>query len=175
MAICLPGLPMVVSPLNRDAWSFHLAEYPDCNFVDAVLNIINVGASIGHSGPQKPQSCNNLRVAVDHSPIISKEIYYLLSDGHIHGPLWSHCSQISTAHPWECLCASATLSVMFLTITPGTKASQSTLRPKGQSITIHLHPQKPLYMIQERDHCWPNWTLKMHTGTSQSTVQIGSC
>jgi len=41
---------MAISPLNRDAWNFHLADYLDRKFVDAILNIIDVGASIGHMG-----------------------------------------------------------------------------------------------------------------------------
>jgi len=72
---------MAISPLNRDAWNFHLADYPDREFVDAILNIIDVGASIGHVGLLKSQSCRNLRLALDHSPFISNEIQALLAEG----------------------------------------------------------------------------------------------
>jgi len=52
-ALCPPGLPHTYSPLNRDTWESHLSDYLDQEFVDAILNIIDVGASIGHSGRQK--------------------------------------------------------------------------------------------------------------------------
>src|SRR5882724_11785980 len=77
-----------------------LFDYPDHEFVNAILNIIYVGASIGHLGPQKSQLCKNLKSAMDHSAVISKEIYSLLSEGHIHGPFTQpplpnfHCSPL---------------------------------------------------------------------------------
>src|SRR5882724_8807696 len=49
------GLLPAISPLKRDVWAAHLTEYPDRKFVDALLNIIDVGASIGHVGTQKYQ------------------------------------------------------------------------------------------------------------------------
>ena len=58
----------------REAWDLFLADYPDHKFVSGLLNIIDVGASIGHSGPLISQSCKNLRSAIDHPNIISKEI-----------------------------------------------------------------------------------------------------
>jgi len=81
LALCPPGLPTAISPLNRDAWNFHLTDYPDREFVNAILNIIDVGASIGHVGLLKSQSCRNLRSALDHSPVISNEIHALLAEG----------------------------------------------------------------------------------------------
>src|SRR5882724_4824111 len=86
MALCPPDLPTAKSPLIRDAWRSYLADYPDSEFVSTILNIIDVKASIGHSGPQIFQSCNNLRSALDHRDIISKEIASLCSEGCIHGP-----------------------------------------------------------------------------------------
>ena len=66
------GLLPAIPPLKRDVWVAHLADYPDREFMDALLNIIDVGASIGHVGSQKSQSCKNLRSALDHLDIISK-------------------------------------------------------------------------------------------------------
>src|SRR5882672_3435032 len=86
VALCPSGLPAAISPLIKEAWSSHLADYPDHEFVNAVLNIIDVGASIGHSGPQISQSCSNLRSALDHLSVISKEIESLHAEGCIHGP-----------------------------------------------------------------------------------------
>jgi len=77
LAFCPPGLPKASSPLIRDAWDFLLADYPDHKFVSGLLNIIDVGASIGHSGPPSSQSCKNLRSVIDHKDIISKEIDFL--------------------------------------------------------------------------------------------------
>src|SRR5882672_10489147 len=85
-ALCPPGLPHTYSPLNRDAWESHLSDYLDREFVDAILNIIDVGESIGHSGPPKNQLCKNLRSALDHKEVISKEVNSLLAEGCIHGP-----------------------------------------------------------------------------------------
>src|SRR5882672_4522750 len=86
LALFPTGLPLAASPLKRATWASYLAEYPDHGFVDALLNIIDVGASIGHMGTQKSQSCKNLRSALDHPSIISKEIDGLLKEGRIHGP-----------------------------------------------------------------------------------------
>src|SRR5882724_8533153 len=85
LALCPLGLPKA-SPLIRDKWDLLLANYPDHEFVSGLLNIIDVGASIGHSGPPISQSCKNLRSAIDHPDIVSKEINPLLSEGRIHGP-----------------------------------------------------------------------------------------
>src|SRR5882672_7018987 len=73
VALCPSGLPAAISPLIREAWSSHLADYLDHKFINAVLNIIDVGASIGHLGPQISQSCNNLRSALDHRSVISRK------------------------------------------------------------------------------------------------------
>src|SRR5882672_5585684 len=85
VALCPSGLPAAIYPLIKEAWSSHLADYPDREFMNTVLNIIDVGASIGHSGPQISQSCSNLRSALDHRSITSKEIVSLHAEGHIHG------------------------------------------------------------------------------------------
>ena len=61
---------MAISPLNRDAWNFNLADYLDHKFINMILNIIDVGESIGHMGLLKSQLCRNLRSALDHSPVI---------------------------------------------------------------------------------------------------------
>src|SRR5882672_12590547 len=103
LALCPAGLPLATSPLKRATWASYLAEYPDCEFVDALLNIIDVGASIGHMGTQKLQSCKNLRSTLDHPGVISKEIDGLLKEGCIHGPLEApplanfRCSPLGTA------------------------------------------------------------------------------
>jgi len=87
-------------PLNRDTWESHLSDYQDRVFMDAILNIIDVGASISHSGLLKNQSCKNLRSALDHKEVISKEINSLLAERHIHGPFEElllpnfHCSPL---------------------------------------------------------------------------------
>ena len=86
LALCPDGLPKAKSPLIREAWDLLLADYPDRDFVNGLLNIIDVGASIGHSGPQTSQSCRNLRSAIDHHDAISKEVNSLLIQGRIHGP-----------------------------------------------------------------------------------------
>src|SRR5882672_6616683 len=46
LASCPDGLPPAISPLNRATWASNLEDYPDREFVDALLNIIDVGASI---------------------------------------------------------------------------------------------------------------------------------
>src|SRR5882724_11724011 len=103
LAMCPPGLPKAKSPMIREAWDLFLADYPDREFVNDLLNIIDVGASIGHSGPQISQSCKNLRSAIDHHDVISKEVNSLLIEGHIHGPFmepplpYFHCSPIGTS------------------------------------------------------------------------------
>src|SRR5882724_9576675 len=92
-----------IPPLIRETWDSFLANYPDREFVSGLLNIIDVGASIGHSGPPISQSCKNLRSAIDHPDIISKEINSLLSEGRIHGPFVEpplpnfRCSPLGTA------------------------------------------------------------------------------
>src|SRR5882672_9568533 len=103
LALCPAGLPPAISPLKRATWASYLAEYPDHEFMDALLNIIDVGASIGHMGSQKSQSCKNLRSTLDHPSVISKEIDGLLKEGHIHGPFEApplanfSCSLLGTA------------------------------------------------------------------------------
>jgi len=84
--LCPPGLPHTISPLNRDTWESHLSDYPNKEFVEAILNIIDVGASISHLGSPKNQSCNNFKSALNHEDVISKKIISVLLEGHIHGP-----------------------------------------------------------------------------------------
>src|SRR5882724_4121453 len=113
LALCPIGLPKAFSPLNRDAWDLHLVDYLDHEFVNAILNIIDVGPSIGHLGPQKSQLYKNLKSATDHSVVISKEIDSLLSEGIIHGPFTQpplpkfHCSPLGTSthkhNPKQCV------------------------------------------------------------------------
>src|SRR5882672_12257017 len=50
LALCPSSLPKASSPLIREAWDLFLADYPDREFVNGLLNIMDVGASIGHSG-----------------------------------------------------------------------------------------------------------------------------
>src|SRR5882724_9950306 len=76
LALCPPGLPKASSPLIREAWNLFLTDYPECKFVSGLLNIIDVGASIGHLGLPISQSCKNIRSSIDHPNIISKEINY---------------------------------------------------------------------------------------------------
>src|SRR5882724_4690712 len=103
LALCPPGLPKASSPLIREAWDLLLTNYPDCEFVSGLLNIIDVGASIGHSGPLISQSCKNLRSTIDHPDVISKEINSLQLEGHIHGPFMEpplphfHCLPLGTS------------------------------------------------------------------------------
>ena len=103
LALCPPGLPKAHSTLIRETWDKFLTSYPDCEFVSSLLNIIDVGASIGHSGPPISQSCKNFKSAMDYSVVISKEIDSLLLEGHIHGPFTKppspnfRCSPLGTS------------------------------------------------------------------------------
>src|SRR5882672_7054154 len=103
LALCPSGLPKASSPLIREAWDSFLADYPDCEFVSGLLNIIDVGASIGHSGPPISQLCKNLRSALDHPDVISKEVDSLQLEGHTHGPFeepplpYFRCSPLGTS------------------------------------------------------------------------------
>jgi len=72
--------------LNREAWGSYLSDYPDRCFVDSILNIIDVGASIGHLGPSRSQNCKNLQSATDFPDEISKEIESLRVLRRLHGP-----------------------------------------------------------------------------------------
>ena len=154
-----------------------LADYPDCKFVSAILNIIDVGASIGHSGPQTSQSCNNLRSALDHSAVVSKEIDSLLSEGHIHGPFAEPplsnfcCSPLGTSthrcNPKGCVFNNF----------HGLKVTQSIMRcmtkKAPSNMTLSLQQQLHCGSLEE-DHFSPNWTSRMHTGTYRSIAQTGT-
>ena len=84
--LCPPGLPKAESTLNREAWKFYLLDYPDRCFLDSILNIIDVGTSIGHLVPSRSQICKNLKSATDFPSNILKEIESLHIQGCIHGP-----------------------------------------------------------------------------------------
>src|SRR5467141_2343704 len=43
LALCPAGLPPATSPLKRATWASYLAEYLDCEFMDALLNINRCG------------------------------------------------------------------------------------------------------------------------------------
>ena len=89
LALCLASLPPAISTLNRAAWDSYLTGYLNHKFVDVILNIIDVGASVGHLDLPKIQLCKNLRSALDHKLVISNKIHSLLSEGFIHGPFES--------------------------------------------------------------------------------------
>ena len=72
-SLLTPGLPKAYSPLIRDAWDLLLTNYPDHEFVSSLLNIIDVGESIGHLGLPMSQLGKNSMSAIDKD-IISKEI-----------------------------------------------------------------------------------------------------
>ena len=166
LALCPPGLPVAVSPLIREAWSFHLADYPEHEFVSAVLNIIDVRASIGHSGPQTSQSCNNLRSDFDHSAVVSKEIGSIISGGCIHGPFEElplpnfYCSPLGTStHKCNPKC---------WVFNHGLKVTQPMMRLTTRRAPFNMTPSS-----QQPPHCrnlggdpyWPSWASRMHTGT----------
>jgi len=142
--------------------------------MSSILNIIDVGASIGHLGPQNSQLCNNLRSALDHSAIISKKIDSLLSGGHIHGPFSELslpnfcCSPLGTSthrHNPKCCIFN------HYSWPNGHSIKMECMMRKGPS-NMTLSPQQWLHCESlEEDPCSPNWTS---TGTSQSTTQIGT-
>lgn len=94
--------PQVTSSLVRDAWAYHLADYPDRVFVDSLLHIIDFGASLGFIGDEKDQSCKNLTTAIQQPTTIQKDLSDLLSRSRIHGPFPSpplphfRCSPLGT-------------------------------------------------------------------------------
>src|SRR5882672_11426756 len=114
LALCPAGLPPAISPLKRDIWAYHLADYLDHEFVATLLNIIDMGASIGHVGTQKSQSCKNLHSALDHPDIISKEIEGLLKDGCINGPFEAPLLEHFRCSPLGTATCNATLNGEFL-------------------------------------------------------------
>ncbi|KAG9223888.1 hypothetical protein CCMSSC00406_0007750 [Pleurotus cornucopiae] len=79
----------VQSTLVQLQWAHYLAEYPDPEFVLALLHIIQFGAAIGFDGTDKPQNCRNLKTAIEHPEVIDKDIRVLQSNGRICGPLSS--------------------------------------------------------------------------------------
>jgi len=86
IALCPPGLSSIISTLKRDAWEYYLSEYLDWSFVDFILNIIDVGASMGHMALLNLKCARNLQSATDFPGNISKEIESLCSLMHIHSP-----------------------------------------------------------------------------------------
>ena len=99
--LCPPGLPKAESTCNREAWKFYLSEYPDRCFVDSILNIIDMGTSIGHLGPSIFQICKNLRSATDFPGDISKEIKSLCVQGHIQDPPTPMVQMFASQHSYS--------------------------------------------------------------------------
>jgi hypothetical protein len=91
----------VLSPLHINAWDHYLHDYPDRTFVAMLLQIISFGANLGFIGDQHPQSCKNLRSAVEHNALVGSSIEVLTSSGHAAGPFPSpplsnfRCSPLS--------------------------------------------------------------------------------
>ena len=56
--------------LYPPAWESFLADYPDRPFVHFILHIIRFGANVGFAGTRCSQSCENLRSALDHLPVV---------------------------------------------------------------------------------------------------------
>jgi len=73
LALCPAGLRLAISTLNRAAWDFYLTDYLDCKFIDMILNIMDVGASVGHLGLPRIQLCKNLRSALDHKGLFQRK------------------------------------------------------------------------------------------------------
>src|SRR5882724_9230327 len=46
LAFCTPNLPSIISPLNRDTWEYHLADYQDHEFINVLLNIMYEGCQL---------------------------------------------------------------------------------------------------------------------------------
>ena len=90
------------SPLRIDAWEHYLHDYPDRTFVAVLLQIISFGANLGFIGDHHPQSCKNLKSAVEHDAFVGSSIKELTSSGHAVGPFTSpplsnfHCSPLGT-------------------------------------------------------------------------------
>ena len=70
----------------REAWRYHLRDYPDQRFVNSLLHIIDFGANLGFTGPHLAQSCCNLKSANNFPEFISKSVSDLLSGHHALGP-----------------------------------------------------------------------------------------
>ena len=51
-----------------------------------LLQIISFGANLGFIGDQHPQSCKNLKSAVEHNAFVGSSIEVLTSSGHVAGP-----------------------------------------------------------------------------------------
>lgn len=80
-------LPRVSSTLNRDAWAYFLRDYPDRDFVESLLHIIEHGADIGFTGDRlASQTSRNLPSAFEHPDAITSAIATQLSKGRIAGP-----------------------------------------------------------------------------------------
>ncbi|THU85554.1 hypothetical protein K435DRAFT_869171 [Dendrothele bispora CBS 962.96] len=77
----------VTSTLNRSAWEFFLSDYPDRQFVDTLLHIIDYGANIGFHGDRlQSQSSTNLSSAHEHPDVIDSMISSQLSKGRLSSP-----------------------------------------------------------------------------------------
>jgi len=142
LALCPPGLPKASSPLIRDAWDLLLANYPDCEFISGLLNIVDVGASIGHLGPLMSQSCKNLRSAIDHMTLyLRKYIPCDWRDKYMDPSQSCHCLT-STAHHLGCCLTNEAKNDKYSIIINGLKSAQSTPKyqtQKGIYTMTHLH------------------------------------
>src|SRR5882724_3633196 len=123
LALCPPGLPKASSPLIRDAWDLLLANYPDCEFISGLLNIVDVGASIGHLGPLMSQSCKNLRSAIDHMTLyLRKYIPCDWRDKYMDPSQSCHCLT-STAHHLGCCLTNEAKNDKYSIIINGLKSA----------------------------------------------------
>jgi Reverse transcriptase (RNA-dependent DNA polymerase) len=82
-------LPLVVTPLRRDAWAFHLRDYPDRSFVDTLLHIIDHGALLGFDAPDHSQNCKNLTSCAEQPAVVTAAVGKLLQNSHALGPYLS--------------------------------------------------------------------------------------
>lgn len=80
------GLHPVSSTLKKDAWAFHLADYPDSIFVTTILHIIEFGACIGFSSDEHEQPGSNLKSACEFSESVQADIDAHIALGRTHSP-----------------------------------------------------------------------------------------
>ena len=82
-------LPHVVTSLRRDAWEFHLQDYPDRSFVDTLLHIIDHGALLGFDAPDHAPDCKNLISCSINPEAVSSAIAKLTANSYARGPYLS--------------------------------------------------------------------------------------
>lgn len=74
-------LSIVLSTLKPLAWSYYLADYPNCTFVESLLNIIQHG-NIGFGGDcVHHQTSSNLWSATEHFNAINTDITMQVAKG----------------------------------------------------------------------------------------------